>query len=410
MVNEKMKILIIGNGAIASAAAKHFQKYDYVEKIYITSGKSDLYETVDIREDDLTELLMFAHENKIDLTIPVSQKALEADIVSFFQSNGQNIFGPTKDSCNFILNKILCKKFLYKIHAQTPKFAMYNKVSQINDYLKNSNFPIIIKSAQNSQLDDEKMVCPTLKSALDFIDKLFLKGEADVLIEDYVYGHNFTVYYITDGYSAIPLGTVGNYKFLDKDGGLYTDGAGCYSPDYKINSEVLSKIDGIVSDILQNLDSSGHAYTGIIGIECVLTDKDNFVVTDVKPFLQNHDSRAILNLCDDDLIKIFTSCINGFFSDEYEQIKTNEYSSVSLAVYSDNENSEINGLYNPEDIDFINIKNKDDKYYSNIGMNFTVTKTASTLSRARKYLCEALEEIKFKGMKYAKIICDKIEQ
>ncbi len=410
MVNEKMKILIVGGGAVASALARYIKKFDYVEKIYATSGKSDFYETIDIREDDLTGLLMFALKNEISLTIPISEKTLGADIVSFFQSNGQNIFGPSKDSCDFMLNKIQCKKFLYKIHAQTPKFAMYNKTSAIIDYLKNSNFPVIISTAQNSAMQDEKMVCTTLKSASDFIEKLFLKGETDVLIEDYTFGHNFTAYYITDGYSAIPFNIVGNYKFLGKDGGIYTDGAGCYCPDYKVNSTVMTRINKIVSDILENLDNSGHSYTGIIGVECVLTGENNFVVTEIKPFLRNHDARAILNLCQDDLIKIFTSCINGFFSDEYEKIKTNDYFSVSLCIYSDIENKEIEGLDDLEDVDFIKIKEKDSIYYSQIGMNFSLTKTASTLSRAKKYLSEELEEINFDRMKYLKEICAKIEQ
>ena len=410
MIKEKIRILIVGGGAVASALARYIKKFDYVEKIYATSGKSDFYETIDIREDDLTSLLMFALKNEISLTIPISEKTLGADIVSFFQSNGQNIFGPSKESCDFMLNKIQCKKFLYKIHAQTPKFAMYNKTSAIIDYLKNSNFPVIISTAQSSVLQDEKMVCPTLKSASDFIEKLFLKGETDVLIEDYTFGHNFTVYYLTDGYSAIPFNIVGNYKFLGKDGEIYTEGAGCYCPDYKVNSTVMTRIDKIVSDILTNLDNSGHSYTGIIGVECVLTGENNFVVTEIKPFLRNHDARAILNLCQDDLIKIFTSCINGFFSDEYEKIKTNDYFSVSLCIYSDIENKEIEGLDDLEDVDFIKIKEKDSIYYSQIGMNFSLTKTASTLSRAKKYLSEELEEINFDRMKYLKEICAKIEQ
>ena len=409
MEAEKIKILIVGHGAVASALAGKLKQYDYVEKIFATGGLSSDTEIIDFREDDLTGLLMFALENKINLTIPVSEKALEADIVSFFQSNGQNIFGPTKDSCEFVLNKILCKKFLYKIHAKTPKFGMYNKISQITDYLKNSSFPIILQTAQNSYMEDDKMVCPTLKSACNYLDKLFLKGETDVLIEEFTYGHNFTVYFITDGYSAIPLNIVGNYKFLKQNGGQYTDGAGCYCPDYKIDETIKNKIRNIISDILQNLDSRGCPYTGIIGIECVLTDENHFVVSDVKPFLQNHDSRAVLNLCEDDLIKIFNSCINGFFSDEYDSIKINDYASVSLTVYFDKENKELD-FADSQDIDFIEAIKKDDKNYSVIGANFTVTKTASTLTRTKKYLSDELEELNIPEMKYRKDICANIKQ
>ena len=46
MLNERMKILIVGDGAVASALVREFSQYDYVEKIYATSGISDLFETV----------------------------------------------------------------------------------------------------------------------------------------------------------------------------------------------------------------------------------------------------------------------------------------------------------------------------------------------------------------------------
>ena len=159
----------------------------------------------------------------------------------------------------------------------------------------------------------------------------------------------------------------------------------------------------------QKFNNGGHPYTGIIGIECVLTGEDNFVVEDVKPFLQNHDSRAVLNLCEDDLIKIFTSCINGFFSDEYENIKTNDYSSVSITAYFDKDNEEMN-FDDLSDTDFVNVKKQNEKYYSEIGANFTLTKTASTISRAKKYLTEEIEALNLSGMNFRKDICAKIEQ
>ena len=397
-----MKILIVGNNAAALALVKKLGRCDYVEKIFITGTGTDDVKVVDIREDDLMALLMFVHENKIDLTIPVSEKALGADIVSFFQSNGQNIFGPSKDSCDFVLNKILCKKLLYKINAPIPKFGMFNKAVQIFEYLKKANFPVVIRTSQNSYMDDDKMFCSTFKSAYDFTDRLFLKGETDVLVEEYVFGHSFTVYFVTDGYGALPINIVSNYKFLDENGGLYTDGVGCYCPDYKIDSAILSRVENILFDILSNLDLKGSPYLGVIGLECVLIDKDNFIVQDIKPFFQNHDSSAVLNLCEDDLLKIFISCINGFFSDDYKQIKTSDSSSLSLSIYSDRENSEINFVEGIEDIDFINVKYKHGKYYSNIGMNFTLTKTSATLSRAKQCLKQELEDIKFNGMKYLK--------
>ena len=121
-------ILIVGGGAAASALAKKIRKNDDINKIYIASGnciKSEYYEVVDIRANDLTGLLKFALENDIHMTIPISEAAFGSDIVSFFQSNGQSIFGPVKDACNIALNKGSGKKFLYKILFQKNSYSYH---------------------------------------------------------------------------------------------------------------------------------------------------------------------------------------------------------------------------------------------------------------------------------------------
>ena len=78
-------------------------------------------------------------------------------------------------------------------------------------------------------------------------------------------------------------------------------------------------------------------------------------------------------------------------------------------MYFDKENKELD-FADLQDIDFIEPIRKDDKCYSVIGANFTVTKTASTLTRAKKYLSDELEELNIPEMKYRKDICVNIKQ
>lgn len=410
-MDKEKNILIIGNNAAASAICKKLYTIDNVGKIFVAPGlclKSDKFTSVDIREEDLTGLLKFAIENDIYLTIPTSAKALKADVVSFFQTNGQRIFGPTKEACNIALNNNLGKKFLYKIHAQTSKFGIFDKLQQAEEYLRTSNFPVTIKCSEYNHLDD-MLVCPTVTIAREFLDKLFSQNETNILIEDFTYGHNFTIYYITDGYSAIPISINANYKFMeDGDGGIYTNGMGCFTPDYKISETIKSRVGNIIINTLKALDKKGSPYVGILGIECTITGEDKFYVNEFKPFLQDYDASAVLNSIDDDLIKIFTACVEGFFSDEYEQIAQNNLSSVSALVYSRQNNQIIKGLENIEDIeniDFINIKEStDNKFITQKGNSFVLTRCASTITRAKNYLYEDLEQIKFNGMKYRKDI------
>ena len=263
MTEEKKKnILIIGHGAAASALAKKLRQNTEIGEIYIAYGNgvvSKDFKNIDIREDDLTGLLKFALENEIDLTIPISEKSLRADIVSFFQSNGQNIFGPSKEACNIALNNGAGKKFLYKIHAQTSKFGIFDKIQQAEDFLKSANFPVTIKCREYSDITKDRLVCPTISLACEYLSTLFSKNETDILIEEFTYGRNFTIYFITDGYSAIPFASVANYKFTqDGDGGILTNGIGCFTPDYRISEVVIQRVENVVRNTLVSLDKNGE--------------------------------------------------------------------------------------------------------------------------------------------------------
>jgi phosphoribosylamine-glycine ligase len=406
-------ILLIGKGAVISALAKKLHSIPNVEKIFAAPGNgvtNDVYENIDIREDDLTGLLKFALDNNIDLTIPTSNEAFKSDIVSFFQSNGQNIFAPAKNICNTILNKIQVRKFLYKNNAKSPKFGIFNKFQTALDYLKTSSFPVLIKSQTVSGLNDDKMICPTMKYASDYIETLFNNGETDIIIEDYIYGTNFTIYYFTDGYSALPITAVANMKFATGNlEGDFTDGVGSYAPDYRISNKILQKLEPLVNNILVSFDQKGTPYIGILGVECILTGDDEFLAEDLKPFFQNHDCRTVLNILEDDIIEIIYSCLNGAFSDEYNEIKINNLHSITAIVSAQYGSQIIENIDCCEDIyniDFNNVKQNSGNYYTNQGACFAITRTSKTLTRAKEYLEQDLSVIKFNGMNYRKDICN----
>ena len=63
-------------------------------------------------------------------------------------------------------------------------------------------------------------------------------------------------------------------------------------------------------------------------------------------------------------------------------------------------------LDTPENLSFINVKKlANGDYLTTTGANFVLTKTASTLNRARTNLYEDLAEINFDGIRYRNDIC-----
>lgn len=413
-MDKKKKVLIVGNSAKEYALVKKFKNYDC--DIFVLSGNSaisELAECVDIREENVQEILEYVLENAIDLTIVTSEVAIKNNIAELFQTNNQLIFCPMAQSAQFTLSRSAGKRFLYKLRIPTPRFGIFDKLPLAIDYLKNAPMPQVIRADENSNSAD-RLVCTTFAASKTFVEDLFNKDENKVVLEDYVYGHEFTIYVVTDGYSALHLATVANYKFAeDGDGGILTSGVGAYTPDYKISSDIENSVmQNVVERVLASLQRKETPYLGVLGIDCVLTTDGNFVTLDFKPFLSDHDAEAVLNLVDENLLTLFEACAVGSFADDYEKIDVSDNSSVSCVISSRKKGEIIKGLELVEsDIThFATTKNKYFEYETVEGKTLVLTKTAKTLSRARKHLYEDVELISFSGKKCRNDICEKVEK
>lgn len=413
-MDKKKKVLIVGNSAKEYALVKKFKNYDC--DIFVLSGNSaisELAECVDIREENVQEILEYVLENAIDLTIVTSEVAIKNNIAELFQTNNQLIFCPTAQSAQFALSRSAGKRFLYKLRIPTPRFGIFDKLPLAIDYLKNAPMPQVIRADENSNSAD-RLVCTTFAASKTFVEDLFNKDENKVVLEDYVYGHEFTIYVVTDGYSALHLATVANYKFAeDGDGGILTSGVGAYTPDYKISSDIENSVmQNVIERVLASLQRKETPYLGVLGIDCVLTTDGNFVTLDFKPFLSDHDAEAVLNLVDENLLTLFEACAVGSFADDYEKIDVSDNSSVSCVISSRKKGEIIKGLELVEsDIThFATTKNKYFEYETVEGKTLVLTKTAKTLSRARKHLYEDVELISFSGKKCRNDICEKVEK
>ena len=411
---QNKKILIIGSSAKEYALTQKLISYGC--EVFVAPGNcriQDLAKCIDIRETNKKDLLEFVLENAIDLTIVSSEDAIKTDIASLFQSNSQLIFAPTAKSAEFTISRSAAKRFLYKARIPNPRFGIFDKPQAAYDYLKNAPMPQVIYADKNSKSCD-RLVCTTFASAKTFVDDLFSRGEDKVVLEDFVYGHEFTFYVITDGYHALPLAAVANYKFMeDGDGGILTSGVGAYTPDYKISKDIENSIMKIVvNPALQYLERKEIPYLGILGVDCVLKDDDRYVTLGFKPFLSDHDAQAVLNIADEDLLSLFEACAIGSFADDYNQINISDNSSVSCVVFSRCNDMPIYGLdfIESDFTPFAINKNSYFEYETVEGRNFVLTNTARTLSRAVKFLYDDLNHLKFDGIKYRKDICEKVEK
>ena len=148
-------------------------------------------------------------------------------------------------------------------------------------------------------------------------------------------------------------------------------------------------------------------------MEGVLTSSGEFTILELKPFLANHDCQAVLNLINENLYTLFEACAVGSFADDYDAIDVSENSSVSCVLSSGKlKDNLISGLELADDLDinhFNTRRNEYMEYLTSGGRTVVLTRTASTLSRARELLYENVDVINFSGKKYRKDICKSVD-
>lgn len=407
----KEKILIVGNSAKESALAKILSdEFD----VYVAPGNDSLKEfstIVDIRENNVIELVNFALENDIFFTIASSETAIKNNIAEIFDDNGLMIFAPTAEAAKIATSRAAAKKLFYKLRLPAPRFGVYEKKNLAIDYAKNSEMPIVIKTDEHKS-KNSVMVCPSANIAKSYIEDCFFGDENKVVIEEYVYGTNFNFYVITDGYKALPLGSTQDYKFsLEGNGGVWTEGMGASSPFTKFTYDDEDYLmNEVVYPIINYLSEGAKPYMGILGFECVKTPEGDIAITECIPFLQDHDAQCILSNLDNDIFKLMHACVIGSFSDEYDMLDFKDEYSVSCVLSSGQvKNEVIAGLDDLQDsthVAHINTKRNEYTEYETLGGRALVlTTTAKTLSRAAEHLYDEIDAIDFRGKTYRKDIC-----
>ena len=407
----RKKILIIGNSAREYALAKKLSEQN---DVYVAPGSDTIKEfatCVDVREDAVAELLEFAMENDIDMTIPISKKALQSNIVDLFSKNNMQIFAPSQEAAKLIFDKALTKKTLYKLRIPTPKFGIFEKQNMAQDYIKNQKNPFVIKSNETSSAT----VLTSQISAKRILDSYFTKQNAKVLIEDYAWGTPFAFYTITDGYKALPIGSSIIYKHsLEGDGGQLTSGMGACAPNYKLSLENEYFImDNIIYPQLEAFERNGSPYLGILGVNGILTEEGNIQVLGFESFLHDVDCSAILEILDADLISLMESCVVGSFSDEVEFISQKDLSSTSIVLWCKNSECKENVINGLEDLDESTLvsfypqvkKNRYLELEAEKGSVLVLTTSARTVSSSTLKAYDEIEYINFNGSFYRKDIC-----
>ena len=171
-----MKVMVIGSGGREHAICWGISKSSKVDKIYCAPGNagiSEIAQNIDIKADDLNQLLTFALEEKIDFTIVGPEQPLSLGIVDLFRENNLLVFGPTQFASQLESSKEFSKLFMERNSIPTASFKSFTSYKEAESYVKESELPVVIK-ADGLASGKGVRVCFEKIEAIDFLKDIML--------------------------------------------------------------------------------------------------------------------------------------------------------------------------------------------------------------------------------------------
>ena len=329
-----MKIAILGSGGREHAIAHSISKSKKIKKIYClpgNAGTSDFAKNLSIDIKDFQQVYEFIKQESVNLVIVGPEQPLVDGIVDFLEERFIKVFGPNKIASQLEGSKIFTKNLCKKFNIPTANFGVFEKIEDAKNFLKNVNFPIVIK-ADNLAAGKGVYISKNLKEANIAVDEIFdgKFGKAkNVLIEEFLDGEEMSYFIISDGKTIKNFGTAQDHKRVGEgDTGKNTGGMGAYSPSRLINKELENKIlNKIIKPTLKGLDELGTNYKGFLYAGLMIVNDDPYLI-EYNVRMGDPECQTILPMLKSDLLDIVEACVEQ----KLEQTKIDWKKKQSLCV------------------------------------------------------------------------------
>ncbi len=309
-----MKICVIGSGGREHAICKTLYKSKDLKELYCcpgNAGTNKIAKNIDIKLENFEELKNFIIQKKIDLVVVGPEKPLVEGLVDYLEKFKIKTFGPNKIASQLEGSKIFTKEICKKYNIPTANFGIFNNKDNAIDFLKNSNFPIVIK-ADNIASGKGVYISQNLIEAKIAVNEIFngkFGQTKNILIEEFLEGEEMSYFIISDGITIKKFGTAQDHKRVGEgDKGKNTGGMGAYSPSKLINDELEKKIlNKIINPTLKALEDLKTNYRGFLYAGLMIY-KNNPYLIEYNVRMGDPECQTILPKLKTDLNQIFLAC------------------------------------------------------------------------------------------------------
>ena len=414
-----MKILVVGGGGREHAICWKLSKEANVDKIYCAPGNagiSNVAQCIDIQDSDIENLLNFAKENQIDLTIVGPEIPLVAGIVDKFEKEGLKIFGPNKKCAQLEGSKSFSKDFMIRHNLPTAKYKEYTDLDEAISEIDSFGYPVVIKAdglAAGKGVvisENREDAITTLKEMMS--DKKFGNAGDKIVVEEFLTGIETSILAFVDNDTIVPMVSSKDHKkVFEGETGLNTGGMGTFSPSEIYTDELAKEVqEKILDKTLEGFKKDNLNYKGILFVGLMITE-DGPKILEYNVRFGDPETQSVLFRLDTDLNKIISEILNNNLKNIEINYSKEESICVMLTSGGYPENYEkgkvISGLENL-DSDIVvfhsGTKFDNENIVTNGGRVIGITAKGKTVKEAAQKVYENIKKINFEKMHYRKDI------
>jgi phosphoribosylamine---glycine ligase len=314
-----MKVLIIGRGGREHALCRKVSESSLVEKVYAAPGNdgmADVAELVSISESDHDQLIQFAKDHEVGLTIIGPEVPLLEGLADRFEAAGLAVFGPKKAAAEIEGSKSFAKEIMKKYQIPTGDYAVFTTYEDARQYVEEKGAPIVIK-ADGLAAGKGVTVALTVEEALASLEDMlvgqkFGEASARVVIEEFLSGEEFSLMAFVNGDVVIPLEIAQDHKrAFDGDKGPNTGGMGAYSPVQHIGKDTVdTAIETVLKPAAKAMIQEGRSFCGILYAGLIETT-DGPKVIEFNARFGDPETQVILPRLKSDLVETILTILDG---------------------------------------------------------------------------------------------------
>ena len=317
-----MKVLIIGSGGREHALAWQCAQFDEVGQVFVAPGNAGTtlekkITNISIDSENIPELISFAKEESIDITIVGPEAPLVLGVVDEFKNEGIAIFGPSKKAAQLEGSKVFCKDFLDRNNIPTAYYKVFTETKPAIDYVKEKGMPIVIK-ADGLAAGKGVIIANSFEEASNAINDMlegnrFGEAGSRVVIEEFLEGEEASFIVMVDGNNILPMATSQDHKARDNgDQGPNTGGMGAYSPAPIVTDLVYKNaMEKVIKPTVEAMKNEGMPYTGFLYAGLMINQNGNVKVLEYNCRFGDPETQPIMMRLQSNLAKLCLMGANG---------------------------------------------------------------------------------------------------